>query len=226
MHPQVTLIVGNEHRFVEPMAKVEKYVRRECKIPKQHVTTLLSAYLERQRILDTIWDAAEKARRRKAPLVVVYCGHGYQGGFCPNGGDIQYEDVAVVMREVPFMFVNSSCYSGSSIDLFKERGLIPEHGSIIADAPRDMESSAGRIFLNDVVESWRAGRPFMKRKRRLPQETTLHMAEGTFLDDGKEVILKPEIFAEKVYASPRREGAVVYETVRCGKSFDYLMFPK
>src|SRR3989344_4158765 len=165
MNPQVLLLAGNEHRFLEPLDMFERYVRKECKIPKKQVTAARGAYLENQRVLDAIWDEAVRARNRKTAFVFVYFGHGYKRGFSPHGGEIDYKDVAQVIIDVPFLFVNATCYSGKSIRVFDSVGLLRQ-GSVIADARHNQETDGGVIFLQDVVDSWRNEKPFMRRIRR------------------------------------------------------------
>ncbi|MBS3139235.1 hypothetical protein J4207_06035 [Candidatus Woesearchaeota archaeon] len=213
MQPHVMLIVGNEQKFLAGIKQFESYVRHELKLGKR-VTRMLAAYRKSQEILDEIWDAAEKARRGRSPFVLVYHGHGYPNCFSPNGDDIGYEKLGQVLTDTTFLFIDDSCYSGSCIDVFTEQKLLPDFGSVIAAAKSDEETAGGDKFLNDVVDSFRSKKPFMKKKGRQIAGKLGH-TQGPRNADSFEIAKTAE---------PR--GQIVYESVRYGKALDYLLFPK
>ena len=97
-------------------------------------------------------------------LVVAYHGHGLPEGYCPDGTPASYYDlVDTIGFDFSFLFINSCCYAGAAIDAFRNCGVLPSFGSVIASS-RSYKPSYGAVFLEELVASWKERKEFRRNK--------------------------------------------------------------
>ena len=135
----------------------------------------------------------------------------------------------VLPKNLDFIFINNSCYSGSVVEAFRKQGLIPKHGLVLTSASA-WEKSANRI-LRRLLPTWRSRKKFLKRNNwkvisgKMVVKFSNDLLETT--EDGIEVIssIDPYALQEFMFKKPRLTSANASTFQRCGKSLDYLLFP-
>ncbi|MEK6867597.1 MAG: hypothetical protein AABX98_02125 [Nanoarchaeota archaeon] len=171
----VLLISGNEAYHAPQLRRFGRYLVTNAGIDKGRVVYLSGAVQSNNEILAAtkqFIDNAKALRDAQKPgtghhLVVGYHGHGFPSGFCPDGTPTSYYNlVHIIGFDISFLFINNSCYSGAAVEAFRECGLLPSFGSVIAST-RSYKPSYGTIFLEELVASWKQGKEFRRQKMRL-----------------------------------------------------------
>ncbi len=225
-----TILVGNEVGFLNDMIEFSDYLTNEVKTSQ--INIIRGAFLTNNQILENLNNISEEAKEKRLPVVLFYTGHGDRNVFSPNRSTIPYQELGVRLQGSEFFFINSSCYSGTSIEALKEMKLLPKKGSVIALSPSDKTTINGDLFLSDLIDSYRKRKPFLKRKRRfLPygySEVTFpldHSYESKKDESGNETVIIDKIIKPTIRYIKPEESEVLYEPVRCGKSLDHLLYP-
>ena len=168
----VLLISGNEKYQAPQLKRFGKYLVTGAGIDRGRVAYLSGRVQTNEEILaatKTFVDNARAFRDSQKPetghyLVVAYHGHGLPEGFCPDGTPACYSElVHAIGFDFSLLFINNCCYSGAAIDVFRDCGVLPSFGSVIAST-RPYKKSYGSVFLEELVASWKQGKEFRRQK--------------------------------------------------------------
>ncbi|MBI5002302.1 hypothetical protein HZC31_02875 [Candidatus Woesearchaeota archaeon] len=165
----VLLISGNEIHHAPQLKRFREYLVTNAAIDPGNIVHLSGRKYHNEQILEqsrsVIHDAREKRDTRgQGFLVVAYHGHGLPSGICVDGTPVSYYALADALGfDMSFLFINSCCYSGAAIDAFRACGLLPSFGSVITSS-RSYKPSYGAVFLEALVDSWKEGKEFRRRK--------------------------------------------------------------
>ena len=228
------LISGEERRFVDETLDFQRYLISKVGLNSNNVRLILCTYMGNDYIVEESQLFFERLPRNGTicDVVLLYNGHGGKGTFFPNDSSLSYEEWArVINNNGDFIFLNNSCYAGSSIPAFLHLGLLPKKGLVIA-ASRRNELGYDAQFLDALIESYRNRQPF--RRKIICRES---FVEGLFTynpnaknsvvkrkSDGRvfEYLLNPWRFYP--YSKPILDD--IQHPVRRGKMLDHLLFPK
>ncbi|MBI5397834.1 hypothetical protein HZB03_00055, partial [Candidatus Woesearchaeota archaeon] len=159
------LLSGDENRFAEEALRFQEYLVHEAKFDPSHIGIVFCTYAGTQYLLDETQAFFTRVRgeKPKADVVVLFTGHGGKGSFFPNRSALGYRDMAQLIAEHRggVLFLNESCYSGSSVKAFED---VPALGKrqVITSSQED-ELTYGGIFLDRLVASYRWRLPFRRR---------------------------------------------------------------
>ncbi len=160
------LISGNEERHFNELKKFADYLIATAGVHPSCVEYLSGRMDQNRNIMEHVDDFVHRARERRAnePFVIAYHGHGLPSGFCPDGSPTSYQDlVDAVGFDVPFVFINSCCYAGKAVEVFRDCRLLTRWGSVIAGS-RSYELSYGTLFLDALLKSYEQKQPFRRKK--------------------------------------------------------------
>src|SRR3989338_3108738 len=208
----VVLISGDEPLYYRETADFERYLLSEGAVPKGRILHMYGTHTENGEILDRSYDFLRLKHRGNAHshVVVVYNGHGDVDGIHPDGSWLSYEDVADFFYDLgfDFLFINNCCSSGSAIEYFKRKALLPRYGSVLAASQHD-ENIPGASFLYALQASYKQQKPFRKNTLWLSSHTpsASQLTAQRRLDDGQAVF---------TVQHPRRSG----------RSLDHLLYAK
>ncbi len=171
----VVLISGDEALYYQETADFKRYLLTEVAIPSRRILHMAGTTHENGEIIDRAYDFFRlKQRRETNPhIVMLYNGHGDVDGIHPDGSWLSYEDVTDLFYDLGyhFLFINNCCSSGSAINYFKKRALLPRYGSVLAAANHD-ENIPDATFLYELQASYRQQKPFRKSTLWLPSPSS------------------------------------------------------
>jgi|GEM_PF-4615339 len=150
------IIVGGSKEFDDEGKDFKRFIQE---YGKATVTYIRAAYLSETELLQKLVKIVNL--HRKEPLLLVYDGHGKEGGWEINGGSfLLYKLLAVILvsREQPTVVVTDCCYSGSLISYLNFFGADWEKIEVIASTDTKHMGVSG--LLADVEEQWRKGVDF------------------------------------------------------------------
>ncbi len=238
------LISGNEPRFAEKTLNFQEFLLNELKFNPKRTRVIFCTYLGNEYIMEeTKMFLEEMMNQGKRPsFLSLYNGHGGKGTFWPNDASLTYEEWGKLIDcRNDFIFINNSCYSGSSVEAFSQLGLLPRRGLVLASSKAD-EQSQGNVFLDELMEHWRKNKAYRKRAitevvaidgysivkiphgktpKGLPEVGTVMEDESTYggyvyghYSITERMLKRPKVISKRVLQHP----------VRTGKSLDYLLF--
>lgn len=216
----VLIMCGQEYRFLEATQWFEDHFRDNVKIPEEKVSVIRCAYRDHNSTVQHMHDFLVKpSQAEPTNIVLAYIGHGNVGRMSPNAENpIYYEELACMLGEHNghFVFINGSCYSGSSIDIIVAQGL-HKKGLILTSVPND-ESVAGNSFEQHVLEAYQNGAPFYPTADMgTPLITIEPLKEKRIEREGKIPLIILDFGSElEMVGIPQRKG----------KRLDYLLYPK
>ncbi len=156
--PQGFVIAGNARRFSEDAEDFERYLIREAGIGPKSVRDSRTAYLDED-VLGT-YLAMAIGQKTKAPLVILYCGHGSTTGWgLDDTREFSYRRLAELLTvgKRPVLIVNDCCHAMAAAAAFGEASVSPSRVSLIAASEVGETTTGGLIRL--VLNGWRQNRP-------------------------------------------------------------------
>lgn len=226
------LISGDESRFGDSVLKFQNFLVDEANFNPDIIRIIFCTYLGNRYIVEETQMFFDKLKRQgnNGNVVSAYFGHGGKGGFWPSDVSLTYQEWGrLINNDGDFIFINESCYSGSSIPALRQIGLLPKKALVIASS-QENEYSYGDLFSDDLIESYRNRQPFRKRKivvSSIDGEVRVNPnAEMVIIkreSDGiYKKILNPRYIYGVTYRMPKDH--TVQHPKRAGKTLDYLLF--
>lgn len=232
------LISGDEPRFFGDVLKFQRFLLEELNFDPNQVRIIFCT--TGRQLMEQTGSFFENLRDEQPHnVVMLYAGHGGPEGFFQNRFQLAYEEWGrLITHDGDFVFINDSCYSGSSIDAFVRLGLLPQKELVIASSRAD-EKSYGGIFLEDLIQSYRNNQPF-KRTELGPkingkivlipppeERRTINQLIYDFVMRlrGIEVIRVNSLEYEERYVQfEKPKMDVIQHPQRYGKDLDYILF--
>jgi|SRR3989338_20700 len=229
------LLSGDELMFLEGSTTLRDYLMDDVGIPRDRVNYVPFSQNLRfvAKEVGGFFDRLPKDA--KIDVFIGYSGHGDPGVFYPNGQRLSYEDFArLINNNGRFIFLNDSCYSGSSVAAFTNMGLLPERGMLLA-ASGDNERAHDYLFTEAVIESFRNRRPFRKKtitetlegsEEQITYDPNQKDIRLWVVSDGREI--QVELPANRFGSIPnedQRKPSHIQRPVRTGISLDRLLYP-
>ncbi len=206
----VLLISGNEERYFPELKAFADHLIADARIHPSYLEYLSGRMHTNDPLMDQVDDFVHRVRERQKlqnldhHFVLVYHGHGLPAGFCPDGAPTPYQGLAdIIGFDVPFLFINSCCYAGEAIEVFRDNKLLPHRGSVIASS-HSYKPSYGTLFLDELLDAYRNKQPFRRRKI-------------SFLGQADESIQLPETKKEEL-------KRYVQHPTRAGLGLDHLLY--
>ena len=242
------LISGEELRHIDGVAKFKIFLLNELNFSPENIEVVIGQ--EERLIFGRTLRFFERVKdeNSQSDVVLLYNGHGGRGTFFPHSASSSYSGWGrLIDHEGDFIFINDSCYSGSSIDSFKEIGLLPHKGMLQTSASRDEWSYGSVNFLDKLVESYLTNQSF--RRKKIGENEYVELTKikikfsrppkGTILSDDDIVVGHSDgkkVFDPRIskygfhgsgfhhrYKKPRIEGKIQHPQ-RAGKTLDHLLF--
>ncbi len=220
------LIAGDEERFVKEIDNTRNYLLNEAGF--DHKKTWTCNHSTNESVLKTIERFVQEINATEnQDAVVVYSGHGLRGSFCPHPENpISYQHLARTFKEMTgrIIFINYSCHSGSAIPVFREFGLLPKRGSIIASA-KSTELSYNGFLQKELLDSFRQRKPYKKKEITVRPATKYKTGIELHEERINPLTGKFET-TEKITYDWKTSPAIVQHPQRCGLDLDHLLFPQ
>ncbi|MEY4745211.1 MAG: hypothetical protein RL272_1156 [Candidatus Parcubacteria bacterium] len=155
------LIAGDEWRFGQTIGTMSEFLAKGPSI--DDVTELRC--IEYLAIGVTAAILKEIAREPERPLLIVYSGHGFNGGWAPTRDSrLGYPELCrlITMRTAPTLLVNACCYPAAIFSPLEMAGASSDRVAVIAAGPADKVTYEGLV--ERVIESWRSGKIYEPKR--------------------------------------------------------------
>ena len=148
------LLSGQRYDHTDNVLSLQNYLIQEVSLSPSRIR-LVSNSSDPIFVLKEIKDFFQNLPKEAiSDVLIAYSGLGGRGKFAPNGHVIDYEDLGrQITNNGDFIFLNDCCYSGSSIDIFIELGLLPNLGMVLASSKKDNIQLANGF--EDMIETFR-----------------------------------------------------------------------
>jgi hypothetical protein len=153
-------------------------------------------------------------------LIFIYCGHGDEEFFSPNGSLLHYGYFSkeISKHKGKFIFINDSCNSGASIEFFEKRDLL-RRGMVITSCNKE-EYAYGATLLGAIARSY-VRRQVFRRKKISYRECWSESEVINYIKDNKEYLDVKCTALEK----PIIPNEKIQHPIKRGKTLDYLLIP-
>jgi hypothetical protein len=146
-----------------------------CELRMRDIAVILAHKFDAKSFECVLRETIARGSTRGEPLLLVYKGHGLQGGLGWQIGErepeektpprliFSYESLAEILASYPgpICFLNDCCFAFSVVRTLEVRITSSHHFGIIASSDAEHESMIGNTFFPRIVEYWRARRfPF------------------------------------------------------------------
>lgn len=235
------LIAGDEQRFLEGVTKFRKFLVDDLFFNPENIQVVLGSEGANHICVQTeLFFKNAKRNGDSHNAVILYYGHGEVGKLFPREG-VPYEEWGrSIDSDFNFVFVNDSCYSGSSIPVFHKLGLLPDKGLVIASAGNH-ELSYGDKFLNTLIQLYSRG--MIPRIRRLGSkqkkvykikstvDPRISNTRDSYVDHDGTIIIRnlgdyKDIVVDRTEREIVRVIGNVQHPVRNGKGLEHLLIKK
>lgn len=219
------LIAGDEERFVLEIDRIWNYLIFDAGYDPSRVYTTQGATIlaETKKIFKRV-----KRENQREDVILWYSGHGGKGVISAGRDQIFYEDFGrCINPHGKFIFINDSCYSGSTIAAFKKLDLLPHLGMVLTSSAAD-EESEGDLFSRRLLDSWRQQKYFKEQKISRIEKTvvleSLDQEMPTYVDEnGETVCVIGNIGVKERVISQHKVD--IQHPQRYGLNLDALLFP-
>jgi hypothetical protein len=203
MEREALLVAGPDGHSTEEAMEFARYLVIEAGVNKQELRIVQCNTSEG--LTDSVSEFRNNLDSR-ANAIVAYFGHGYNGGIPLCDCRFPYDELADILRfERPFIFINTSCHSGSAVPYFN-----PNRGLVLTSASRK-EIAVGNHFVQRLLDTYRKQRRFKLRKIKLKglqrQYIEVHSPDGKLVGTAK--VLEGNCYEKKWFCDNQKSG--VYE---------------
>lgn len=221
------LVAGNRIEFIETAVDCTQYLINEAGFNPIKIWTHCDL-TSNEETVERIGSFFQRinAENPEQDAVMIYFGHGLNGGFypCSENNPIYYDRLAeLITHKGNILFINYSCYSESCIPPFRDSGILPNRGSVIASAD-STELSKGKVFHRSLLNAFRQRKPYREREIETEPEKKLltHEIQKLMVNPLTE---KWEPVGEKI-PEYLIFPAIYQHPQRCGLDLDHLLFPQ
>lgn len=152
------LIAGNSSRFLEPIYHFRSYLTKEQLVTPKRIKIFLTAYMAEE-IFNYRLSVAIAAKTNK-PLLILFCGHGYDLGWALDDTRIfsyfQLSKMLLVGRR-PITILNDCCHAMELSKRLENQSVSPKRLSLIGAAESGEETPGGLAEI--ALNSWKQRRP-------------------------------------------------------------------